>query len=154
MNVNKTIVGLFGPNAAGSIVLPILGAGYSVHTVSKNSISPKSFCRYFCSGLNGAFASKCLADWVPIIAQYTKPMIDYIVSSASVELLMGKLMLSGTLLNEFIIQPSSFIWSVLSISIVFAVVVAAAIYRANLKMSLSIIISAVTAQVIVNFSII
>lgn len=132
-------------NAVDSF-LPIFFSGYSVHIV-KDDIGQKSFCNNFNNGLKGAFAAQCLANSIPIIAQYTKLLITRVVSldneSALVQLANIGITYYELLTNNF---PSPFI--ITGCALAFALIVIT--YKKTLQVALSIFLSGILAKFIVD----
>lgn len=63
--------------------LKLAGAGYSIHTTYKNRDVnvPVKLNDYWLSGFDGAFAGKCLDDFVTISFGYIRPIKDYVIDS-------------------------------------------------------------------------
>lgn len=73
--------------SSDSTFIKVVGASYSVYTTNKNADvnKPAKLYDYCLSGFDGAFASKCLQDYVPLLVDYVKPLMDYVVDSYFVE---------------------------------------------------------------------
>lgn len=75
----------FGDYASHNInnFLKLAGASYSIYSTNKDrDVSiPSKVSDYWLSGFDGAFAGKCLEDYVPIIFEVVRPIKDYVIDS-------------------------------------------------------------------------
>ncbi|PWU05549.1 MAG: hypothetical protein C5B43_03175 [Verrucomicrobia bacterium] len=70
-------------NYTDNALWKLAGASFSIYTAKKNSDvkKPLKFYDYCLSGFDGAFAAKCIENYVPVVLGYVTPIKDYLVDS-------------------------------------------------------------------------